>query len=133
MNKTKFLILLIVLIQFEGTCSKRKKNPTGPSVVHFHKEIPKFCSTTMGLKQKKVIPVFSEKEMQEHYGITFLVRFNDDNSDSLYGVLYYQNQRKNIYCMALPNGTFASFSDSSIGQRKNIIQEICYPLHECEW
>ena len=103
----------------------------GRSVVTFYNTIPPLCNTVRGLKQKKIIPVHNEKQLRKHYGLTFRIRFNDKVSPTLYGALYYQDDANNLYCMALPNGRFALFRDSKIGRRKNIIQEVCYPIQEC--
>ena len=107
-------------------------NPKKTGVVNFHDEIPLICDEGRGLKQKKVIAVHSENQMREHYGLTFKIRFQDGVSPRLYGALYYQNPKKNLYCMSLPNGRFASFSDSKIGRLRNIVQELCYPIQECK-
>ena len=77
-------------------------------------------------------PVFSEQELIKHYGISFLIRFRDQASPQLYGALYYLDQEQNLYCMALPDGRFAVFSNSRIGGKDNIIQEICHPLKKCK-
>ncbi|MCB1164660.1 MAG: hypothetical protein KDK37_02710 [Leptospiraceae bacterium] len=102
-------------------------------VVEIYDSIPKQCNEVRGLKQSEVKAAHSEQELIDHYGITFIVRFQDKKSPVLYGTLYYQNPRKNLYCMALPDGRFASFSDSQIDtNRKNFIQEVCHPLQTCE-
>ena len=101
-------------------------------VVRIYSDIPRSCRTTRGLKQQVVKKVTSEEEMRKHYGLTFLVHFNDNVSPPLYGVLYHQNKKKNKFCMALPNGEFAVFKDRQIDEHKrNIVHEVCYPLREC--
>lgn len=109
---------------------------TGPTekkgVVSYYNSIPPVCSETKGIKQKTVKKVNSTSALESHYKITMLVRFQDKVSPSLYGTLYYQDRASNLYCMALPDGRFASFSNSQIDQnRKNMIQEICYPIQKC--
>ncbi len=107
--------------------------PKKIGVVYFHDTVPAQCKVTRGIKQKKVIPVYSENELRKHYDLTFQIRFNDEKSPRLYGSLYYQDREKNLYCLALPNGRFATFSDSKIDiYRHNIIQELCYPIQECK-
>lgn len=102
-------------------------------VVEIYDYIPKQCKETKGLKQKKVILAKSEEELINHYGITFLVYFNDQVSPILYGSLYYFDPDNNLYCMSLPNEKIAVFRDKKIDQyRNNIIQEICYPIRPCE-
>lgn len=100
-------------------------------VVTFYNSIPSKCPKSRGLKQKVIKPVYSHSEMINHYGISFLIRFQDKISPDLYGVLYHQNKDKNLYCMALPDGRFALFHDQIINSKSNIIQEICYPLKNC--
>lgn len=127
--------LFLLLFSFSHVASCLCLRPKKQGVVLFHDEIPIFCNRGRGLKQKKIIPVYSEKELRQHYGLSFQIRFNDGLSPRLYGALYYQNRKKNLYCMALPNGRFASFSDSKVKHRRNaqnVIQELCYPLQECE-
>ncbi len=99
--------------------------------VTFHRGIPDNCDTTRGLKQKVVKRVTSEEELRRHYGLTFLVQFQDGVSPRLYGTLYHQNEDANFYCMALPDGRFATFSDSKVGDRNNVSQEVCFPIKEC--
>ncbi len=118
-----------LILAFFFSCSLR--HPKQKGVVRFYNSIPENCKTVKGLKQKQVIPVYTEKQLRDHYNITFLVRFNDDESPSLYGALYHQDQEKNLYCMALRKGKFAVFSDSTVGRRRNVIQEVCYPIREC--
>ncbi len=115
---------------FFATCAWFNHKQQG--VIYFHDNIPSICNTSHGLKQKKIIPVYSEKQLRDHYGLTFEIRFRDHKSPRLYGALYYQDPKKNLYCMALPNGRFASFSDSKIGNGRNLIQELCYPIKECD-
>lgn len=101
-------------------------------VVRLYNDIPGSCNSTRGIKQKVVKKVFSEEEMRQHYGLTFLVYFNDRKSPPLYGVLYYQNRKENKYCMAMPDGKFAVFKDRAVDQyKRNIVHEVCYPLREC--
>ena len=131
-NLFKIIFILIIFFLYNVTfLNSKTKKKKGPSVVTISNHIPKVCNTSLGLKQKIIKAVYNEKEMREHYGITFLVRFNDEFSEDLYGVLYYQNEKKNLYCMALADGKFAIFSNSKIGNGNNIIQEICYPIKEC--
>ena len=101
--------------------------------VSFFDSVPEQCNEIRGLKQSRVASADSEQELIDHYGITFLVRFQDKESPTLYGTLYYQNPRENLYCMALTDGRFASFGDKQISQnRRNFIQEVCYPLQNCD-
>ena len=131
-NLFKIIFIIIIFFLFNITfLNSKTKKKKGPSVVTISNQIPKVCNTSLGLKQKIIKAVYNEKEMREHYGITFLVRFNDEYSEDLYGVLYYQNEKKNLFCMALADGKFAIFSNSKIGNGNNIIQEICYPIKEC--
>ncbi len=100
--------------------------------MQFYDTIPPHCNTTAGLKQKVVRPVYSERELIQHYGLSFRVYFNDNVSPYLYGALYYQNRKQNLYCMALTDGRFAVFSDSQIDEHKrNMIHEVCYPFKDC--
>jgi len=129
---SRILLATATTLIFVG-CSALE-SPVKPStgVVSFQKSIPSQCSTGIGLKQKVVRQVFSEKALIDHYGLTMLVRFNDKISPELYGTLYYQNPAENRYCMALPDGRFAMFSDSQIDTNKrNVIQEVCYPFSDC--
>ena len=129
-QKIFFIFCLYGLtLAFFFSCSLRLPKQKG--VVRFYNSIPENCTTVKGLKQKQVIPVYTEKQLRNHYNITFLIRFNDNESPSLYGTLYHQDQEKNLYCMALLRGKFAVFSDSPIGKRRNMIQEVCYPIREC--
>ena len=131
MSKSLQVLAIFFLFSFIAS-SFSCLRPKRKGVVHFHDQVPPFCNKGRGLKQKKIIPVHSEKELRQHYGLTFQIRFNDGISPRLYGALYYQNVKKNLYCLALPNGRFASFSDSKVGRRRNVIQELCHPLQECE-
>ena len=124
-----FLSYGLVLIFSFFSCSLRYPRQKG--VVRFYRSIPEHCKTVKGLKQKKIIPIYTEKQLRDHYKITFLIRFNDNKSPTLYGALYHQDQEKNLYCMALLKGKFAVFSDSPIGRRRNVIQEVCAPIREC--
>ncbi len=99
--------------------------------VDFFGEVPALCNRTRGIKQQTVRRVTNEQELRAHYGLTFVVRFNDGISPPLYGSMYYQNQNENRYCMALTSGHFAMFSDRPIGIKRNLIQEVCYPIQEC--
>ena len=113
-------------------CGMIRPSEGRSGVVQFTKEIPAECNTTTGLKQKVVRAVYSERELVQHYGLSFQVHFNDKKSPDLYGALYYQNRDTNLYCMALPDGRFAVFQDSHIDEHKrNVIHEVCYPLKDC--
>ena len=121
-----------IFLMFISSCSIFVKKPKMQGAVQFYSEIPEQCGTARGIRQKTIEKITSENQMRSHYGLTFLVRFNDGISPVLYGVLYYQNSSENKYCMAVNDGTFAVFSDSQIDEhRKNIIHEICYPLNDC--
>ena len=100
-------------------------------VVTSYSGIPSSCTTTLGLKQKVVKQAQSEDELIRHYGLTFLVRFQDGESPALYGTVYHQDPDANKYCMALPDGRFATYTQSKIGVKDNMYQEICYPLRDC--
>jgi len=89
------------------------------------------CGFANGLAQKEIRRVHSDAELIAHYGLSFWIRFRDSISPSLYGALYYQNPTSNLYCMALPNGYFASFVDQKVDRRSNIIQEVCHPIQHC--
>ena len=125
--RTSFVLgALAVFAKLLLSCSPQR------GAVTFYDNIPPPCQTVRGLKQKKVIQVYSEEQLRKHYGLSFRVRFNDGVSPQLYGVLYYQNKKQNLYCMALPDGRFAMFRDSRIDRhRTNMIQELCYPIQEC--
>ncbi|MCR9144153.1 MAG: hypothetical protein NXI24_18035 [bacterium] len=99
--------------------------------VTFYNDIPDQCNTTRGLKQKTVIRATSESQLRSHYGLTFLVRFQDGVSPPVYGTLYYQNEDLNRYCMATPGGRFAVFANSRVNGVDNIVQEVCYPIKDC--
>lgn len=99
--------------------------------VRYYSNIPSQCSVTRGLRQKEVARVTSEQQMRDHYGLTFLITFNDGKSPALYGAMYYQSQEENRYCVALPDGRFAVVEDSLIGSRRNMMQEVCFPIKDC--
>lgn len=122
---------LITLLPVIGCAESPDR--VGPSgVVEYYNHVPSSCDTVRGLRQKELIPVHSEKRLREHYGMTFHVWFNDGVTEELYGTLYYQNEKENLYCMALPDGNFAVFHDRMVDRhKKNIAHEICYPLREC--
>lgn len=126
-----FSIFLIPVIYCHHLEEKKVLYTFG--VVEIYDFIPKFCNKTQGIKQKQVILAKSEKQLIEHYGITFLVSFNDQISPILYGTLYYIDPEKNLYCMALPNEKIAVFKDRKLdAYRNNVMQEICYPIKLCE-
>lgn len=125
-----FLTVLAVLVAALSACSSFFGRET-VGAVRFQNSIPDECNVTRGLKQKKVIRATSENQLRSHYGLTFLVRFQDGVSPPVYGTLYYQNKDLNRYCMATPDGRFAIFANSQINGEDNIIQEVCYPLKEC--
>ncbi len=124
-------LLLIAAAFFVSGCNLSTARPIRQGAVLFYNDIPDECRTTRGLRQPVVRRVTSEKELKSHYGMTFKVHFNDKISPALYGTLYYQNEKENIYCMALPDGRFAVFSDSGPGNASNVIQDVCYPIQEC--
>ncbi|MCB1326068.1 MAG: hypothetical protein KDK35_12600 [Leptospiraceae bacterium] len=125
------LLASTTLLFFSALCSLFQRQTTRGAVT-FYDSIPAQCNTTRGLRQQEVRVVHSESELREHYGLTFIVRFNDGVSPALYGTLYYQDQSLNRYCMALPDGRFAVFSDSSIdAETNNFVQEVCYPIKDC--
>lgn len=129
------LLLTVAGISILATltqCGMIRSSRNRSGVVEFRNEIPAECNITMGLKQKSVRAVYSERELIQHYGLSFQVHFNDRISPDLYGALYYQNPESNLYCMALPDGRFAVFQDSQIDEhRRNVIQELCYPIKDC--
>lgn len=113
-------------------CRQVTRPDPARGVVRYHTDIPADCPTTSGIKQSVVRRVSSEGELRKHYGLTFKVHFNDGVSPTLYGTLYYQNRDRNLYCMALPDGRFASFEDSQVSEhRRNVMQEICFPIQDC--
>lgn len=131
-SEVLFLFTGIVLSSVLSHCGMIRPPENRSGVVRFTKEIPTECNTTTGLKQKVVRAVYSERELIQHYGLSFQVHFNDKKSPDLYGALYYQNRDTNLYCMALPDGRFAIFMDSQIDEhRRNVIHEVCYPLKDC--
>lgn len=131
-------VTLIALFFATGGCSsflesihigQKKRKDRG--AVHFSMDIPQNCNETRGIKQKKVIKADSMEQLERHYRLTFHVWFQDGISPELYGTLYYQNRQENKYCMALPDGQFAVFSDSRVGRKPNISHEVCYPIKDC--
>ncbi|MBX7057954.1 MAG: hypothetical protein K1X75_07795 [Leptospirales bacterium] len=122
-------LLIVAASALAGGCAFILSERHG--AVRIYSSIPSQCSTTRGLKQSRVIAVQSENELREHYGLTFLVSFNDGVTPPVYGALYYNDPAENLYCMALADGRFAVFSDSAVGPRRNVMQEICYPIKEC--
>lgn len=137
MRSMKYPALLVLCLSLFSACaSSSRPGYTEPEdvegAVSFYDSVPEQCNEVRGLKQNSVKGGDSEKELIEHYGITFLVRFQDQKSPQLYGTLYYQNPRENLYCMALTDGRFASWGDREIDvNRRNFIQEVCYPLQSC--
>lgn len=139
-SQPRTLILIPVLL-FSAACQRGVKQPPTPDysrvpvktvgAVAYFAEIPARCNTVRGIKQKVIRRVRSEQELRDHYGLTFLVRFNDGVSPPLYGSMYYQNRDENRYCMALVDGGFAVFSDRKVGIKRNVIQEVCYPIQVC--
>lgn len=126
-----FLIPLIATI-LSFSCSPSPDRVGNSGVVRYYDSIPSECNEIRGLRQKELKQVKTEQELRNHYGMTFHVWFNDGITEELYGALYYQNREENLYCMALPDGSFAVFEDSQITNfRKNVAHEICYPLREC--
>lgn len=107
--------------------------PQRQGAVRFYGDIPSSCDTVRGLRQQVIKQVHSEEEMRKHYGLTFRVYFQDNESpESLYGVLYYQDPEANKYCMALPDGRFAVFSDRQFAEnRRNVSHEVCFPIKDC--
>ena len=129
---TLLIATISILIAQCNLFLKKPDEKKSTGTVTYLPNIPSNCTTTTGIKQKIVKKVTSEAELRKHYGLTFKVRFNDQVSPTLYGALYYQDKNQNLYCMALPDGRFAVFHDSQISEnRKNIIQEVCYPLSDC--
>lgn len=90
------------------------------------------CAEIKGLKINEVKLAYSEEELIQHYKMTFLVHFRDGISPILYGSIYHFDFDQNFFCMALPNGSIASFYDHYINGKSNVIQEICYPIKTCE-
>ncbi len=136
-NSVKFIAVLALT----ASCLQQPEQATHPTqpvtppprgVVTYFNDVPAECPTGKGLKQTVVKRVTSEKDMIRHYGMTFRVRFQDKVTPELYGALYYQDKGENMYCMALPDGRFATFRDSQVGEHQmNIAQEVCYPLQAC--
>jgi len=123
------------LILFFASCKttgEQKPIPVRQGAVEFFNSIPEGCTATKGIKQQSVARVTSEQALRSHYGLTFQVRFNDGVTAPLYGSLYYQSASENKYCMALPDGRFAVFQDSKVGEKPNVMQEVCYPLQDCQ-
>lgn len=119
------LLISVAILRCSATGERR-------SAVRFYDNIPPECASTRGIKQNTVLRVTSEEDLRRHYGITFRVFFNDGISPEIYGTLYYQNRDENRYCVAMPDGRFAIFADSRIGEhRRNVVHEVCYPIHEC--
>lgn len=133
--------LLLILLTVAFFACGRPVQPPPPDytrepvrtvgAVQFFAAVPAVCPATRGIKQKTVRRVTTEQELRDHYGLTFAVRFNDGVSPTLYGSIYYQNRAENRYCMALVNGSFAVFADRKIGVKRNVIQEVCYPIQPC--
>ncbi len=123
------LVSLLAAVLLGASCATFFGNRKG--AVRYYSGIPSQCSTTRGLKQREVIRAQSEAQLREHYGLTFLITFNDGVSPPVYGSLYYNSPEQNLYCMALPDGRFAVFSDSEVGARRNMMQEVCYPIKDC--
>lgn len=128
----KYYFYALCTVLFFSACSLFQPRIEEDGAVTFHRSVPEFCNEVRGLNASEVRSARSEQALIDHYGMTFMVRFNDGISPQLYGTLYYQNRDENLYCMALPDGRFASFSDSRIDEFKtNVIQEICHPLNSC--
>ncbi|MCB1173796.1 MAG: hypothetical protein KDK39_09535 [Leptospiraceae bacterium] len=133
-ESSRILALLLLLVMGHGfaACTVLKNlfsNQQG--VVTFYNGIPDECPQSRGLKQKVIKSVHSEAELEAHYGLTFLIHFQDGVSPDLYGTLYHQNKAANIYCMALPDGRFARFGNSKVNGKDNMVQEICKPIKHC--
>ena len=126
-----FTLALVTVLIGAAACSSFFGRKTQGAVTYYN-DIPELCNTTRGLKQKTVIRASSEDQLRAHYGLTFLIRFQDGVSPPVYGTLYYQNQDLNRYCMATPDGRFAVFANSQVNGTDNIVQEVCDPLKDCE-
>ena len=127
----RLLALLLLMLLVPGSACLSFFGRKTQGAVTFYGDIPDQCNQTRGLKQKVVIRATSEDELRSHYGLTFLVRFQDGVSPPVYGTLYYQNEDLNRYCMATPDGRFAVFANSQVNGYDNIVQEVCYPIKEC--
>lgn len=127
----RWVVLITAVLAGALACSSFFGRSTQGAVT-FYRSIPDICNTTRGLKQKTVIRATSEEQLRSHYGLTFLVRFQDGISPPVYGTLYYQNQDQNRYCMATPDGRFAVFANSQVNGIDNIVQEVCFPLKDCQ-
>ncbi len=126
------LLFLPIALLLLSSCHSWPFSRSERSVVRYYDSIPRECDTTQGIRQKQVIQASSDQELKDHYGLTFLVWFNDGISPVLYGTLYYQSEKRNLYCMALPDGRFAVFHDRQIDRhRRNVVHEVCYPIKEC--
>ncbi len=125
-----FPTVLLAWLLLSASCSTFFGRKTQGAVT-FYSDIPGQCNTTRGLKQKTVIRATSEQQLRSHYGLTFLVRFQDGVSPPIYGTLYYQNEDLNRYCMATPDGQFAVFANSKVNGFDNIVQEVCFPIKDC--
>ena len=134
LQKSKVAVSVsIFTVSLVSSCVTQIEKPPQDSIVQFYTNVPETCSSVNVLKQKNLKRVSSEDELIKHYGLTFLVRFNDGKTRPIYGTLYYSSSEENKYCMVLPDGNFAVIKDKQIDQyRKNVIQEVCYPIQECE-
>lgn len=113
-------------------CGFFQPTQTSKGAVKFYADVPPECNTIKGLKATTVKRVTSEKALIDHYGLTFRIRFQDKISPELYGALYYQDEKENKYCMALPDGRFAIFEDSKVDVNKNnVMQDLCHPIMSC--
>lgn len=126
--KLYFIVYLLILILFLHNCNLFQKSKYIYESIEIYKRIPDKCNIIKGINRKIVQVARNEQELIQFYGMTNLVYFNNEQSPILYGSLYYFDFENDTYCMALANGYFAVIHNKN----KNMIQEICYPLNECE-
>ncbi|MCE9598003.1 MAG: hypothetical protein K8S54_08545 [Spirochaetia bacterium] len=129
----KSIVTAFLILGFAVSCGFFQPTQRSKGAVKFYPDIPPDCNTTKGLKVTTVKRVTSEKDLIEHYGLTFRITFQDKISPDLYGALYYQDEKENKYCMALPDGRFATFEDSKLAPNKNnVMQDLCHPIVSCK-
>ncbi len=125
-----YILFLIYFIHCNYFLKEKQKIQIG--VVEITDDIPEVCNHVKGLKVDKVILADNEKELIQHYKITNLIYFKDELSPILYGSLYYMDFDNKIFCMALINKKIAIINNNLIENQDNMVQEICYPIKQCE-